>query len=111
LPATLAVREVRVHVNVAGFRTRVLVVVTTVLDAKTLTAEDVAVLYRIRWYAEIDLRALKQTLQMDVLRCQSPDMVRKEVWAHLLAYNLIRAEMAAAARAADLYPVQLSFKG
>src|SRR5262249_52174005 len=61
--------------------------------------------------AELDLRALKQTLQMDVLRCQSPEMVRKEVWAHLLAYNLIRGQMAAAAREAKLLPVQLSFKG
>ena len=59
----------------------------------------------------MDLRALKQTLQMDILRCQSPDRVRKEVWAHLLAYNLIRGQMAQAAQEADLYPVQLSFKG
>ena len=53
-------------------------------------------LYRVRWYAETDLRALKQTMQMDVLRGQSPGMVRKEVWAHLLAYNLMRELMAAA---------------
>ncbi len=54
---------------------------------------------------------MKQTLQMDILRGQTPEMVRKEIWAHLLAYNLIREQMAAAARAANLYPVQLSFKG
>jgi Transposase DDE domain len=111
LPATLAVREVRVRVATPGFRTKVLVVVTTLLDPEEMTAEDVAVLYRIRWYVELDLRALKQTLQMDVLRCQSPDMVRKEVWAHLLAYNVIRDQMAEAARAAGVYPIQLSFKG
>jgi Transposase DDE domain len=111
LPDAQAIREVRVRVSIPGFRTKVLVVVTTVLEPQELTAEDVAVLYRLRWYAEIDLRALKQTMQMDVLRCQSPDMVRKEVWAHLLAYNLIRGAMAAAAREAGLYPVQLSFKG
>lgn len=62
-------------------------------------------------YAELDLRALKQTLQMDVLRCRSPEMVRKEVWAHLLAYNLLRGLMAQAAQAAGVLPVQLSFKG
>jgi hypothetical protein len=71
----------------------------------------VAVLYRMRWLAELDLRALKQTLQMDVLRCQSPELVRKEVWAHLLAYNLVRGLMAQAAREAGVLPVELSFKG
>jgi hypothetical protein len=111
LPTTLAVREVRVRVPLPGFRTKVLVVVTTLLDPEPWAPADVALLYRIRWYAEPDLRALKQTLQMDVLRCQSPDRVRKEVWAHLLAYNAIRGLMAAAAHEAGLFPVQLSFKG
>jgi hypothetical protein len=111
LPATLAVREVRVRVCQPGFRTKVLVVVTTLLDAEALPRSDVAILYRIRWYAEVDLRALKQTMQMDVLRGLTPEMVRKEVWAHLLAYNLLRGLMAQAAQAAGLLPFQLSFKG
>jgi hypothetical protein len=111
LPATLAVREVRVRVHIPGFRTKVLVVVTTVLDPEELPRADVAILYRVRWQAELDLRALKTTLQMDVLRGQSPEIVRKEVWAHLLAYNVIRQQMAAAAQEAGLFPVQLSFKG
>jgi hypothetical protein len=111
LPATLTMREVRVRVRHPGFRTRVLVVVTTLTDTAEMPREDVALLYRLRWYAELDLRALKQTLQMDILRCQSPEMVRKEVWAHLLAYNLIRGQMAQAAQETGLYPVQLSFKG
>jgi Transposase DDE domain len=111
LPATLAIREVRVRVRHPGFRTRVLVVVTTLLDVAAFPRSDVAVLYRIRWYAELDLRALKQTLQMDVLRGLSPEMVRKEVWAHLLAYNLVRGLMAQVAQTAGLLPVQLSFKG
>jgi hypothetical protein len=111
LPATLAVRELRVRVHHPGFRVRVLVVVTTLLDAQAFPRDDVAILYRIRWYAELDLRSLKQALQMDILRGQSPAMVRKEVWAHLLAYNLVRGLMAQAAQAAGLLPVQLSFKG
>jgi Transposase DDE domain len=110
LPATLAVREVRVRVRHPGFRTRVLVAVTTLLDPDQTPRQDVAILYRLRWFAELDLRALKETLRMDVLRCQSPEMVRKEVWAHLLAYNVIRGVMAEAAREAGLLPVQLSFK-
>jgi hypothetical protein len=111
LPATLAVREVRVCVRHPGFRTKVLVVVTTLLDPEAFPRQDVAILYRIRWYAELDLRALKQTMQMDVLRGLSPEMVRKEVWAHLLAYNLLRGLMAQAAQAVGVLPVQLSFKG
>src|SRR5262245_40800082 len=111
LPATLEVREVRVRVWPPGFRTRVLVVVTTLGDAAAFPREDVAILYRIRWLAELDLRALKQTLQMDVLRCQSPELVRKEVWAHLLAYNLVRGLMVQAAHEAQVLAVQLSFQG
>ena len=111
LPATLTIREVRVRVAIPGFRTKVLVAATTLLDAEEMPRADVALLYRLRWYAELDLRALKQTLQMDVLRGQTPEMVRKEISAHLLAYNLIRGQMAEAAREKDLVPVQLSFKG
>jgi hypothetical protein len=111
LPQALAVREVRVRVRLAGFRTQVLVVATTLLDPAEFPRQDVALLYRLRWYAELDLRALKQTMQMDVLRCLSPEMVRKEVWAHLLAYNLLRGLMARAAEEAGLLPLQVSFKG
>ncbi len=111
LPAEMAVREVRVRVRQPGFRTRVLVVVTTLLDAEAFERQDVALLYRIRWHAELDLRSLKQTMQMDVLRCKTPGMVRKEVWAHLLAYNLLRGLMARAAEAAGVLPIQVSFKG
>lgn len=111
LPASLAVREVRVRVRIGGFRVKVLVVVTTLLDAAEMPAEDVALLYRMRWYAELDLRALKQTMQMDILRCRSPEMVQKEVWAHLLAYNLLRGLAAGAAAEAGLLPLQVSFKG
>ena len=111
LPASLAVRELRVRVRVAGFRVRVLVVVTTLLDAGEMPREDIAILYRMRWHAELDLRSLKQTLQMDILRCQSPEMVRKEVWAHLLAYNLLCGLMVRSALEGGLLPLQVSFKG
>jgi len=111
LPDTLTIREVRVRVAAAGFRTKALVVATTLLDPAVMPPSDVALLYRCRWYAELDLRALKQTLHMDILRGQTPEMVRKEIWAHLLAYNLIRGQMAAAAQDQNLLPLQLSFKG
>lgn len=111
LPASLTVRECRVRVGRPGFRTRVLVVATTLLDAGEYAADDLARLYRARWSAELDLRSLKQTLQMDVLRCKTPDLVRKELWAHVLAYNLIRAVMAQAAARHDVEPRSISFKG
>lgn len=111
MPDQLVVREVRVRIAVQGFRTQVVVVVTTLLDADVYTARDWAKLYRARWHAELDRRALKITLGMDVLRCQTPAMVRKAVWAHLLAYNLIRTLMAQAAEQTGCTPRELSFKG
>src|SRR5579859_2139290 len=110
LPAWLIMREVRVRVKQKGFRTKSLVVATT-LRQLAITPADLADLYRARWHAELDLRALKITLGMDVLRCQSPAMVRKELWAHLLVFNLIRTVMAQAARAHDLPPREISFTG
>jgi hypothetical protein len=111
LPASLTVREARVRVGQAGFRTKVLVVATTLLDAEEFTADDRARLYRQRWNAGLDLRALERTLQMDVLRCKTPGLVRKEVWAHVLAYNLVRAVMAQAAARRGIEPRSVSFKG
>ncbi len=67
--------------------------------------------YHVRWQAEVDLRSIKITMQMDVLRCKTPDMVRKEIWLHLLAYNLIRTVMAEAAEHANMRPREVSFKG
>jgi Transposase DDE domain len=111
LPASLTVRECRVRVGQPGFRTRVLVVATTLLDVEAFTKDDLAQLYRARWNAELDLRSLKQVLQMDVLRCKTPELVRKELWAHILAYNLIRTVTAQAATRHGIEPRSISFKG
>src|SRR6516162_9864635 len=97
LPESVTVREVRVRVPQLGFRTKAIVVVTTLLDPRQATKEDLAALYRARWNAELDLRSIKSTIQMRELRCKTPESVRKEVWAHALAYNLIRTVMAQAA--------------
>lgn len=111
LPEFLLVRETRVRVEQAGFRSRVIIVVTTLVDADAFTADELARLYRARWNAELDLRSLKRTLQMDVLRCKTPELVRKEIWTHLLAYNLIRTVMAQAAARHGVEPRSVSFKG
>src|SRR3954453_16437802 len=63
------------------------------------------------WQIEVDIRAIKSTMQMDVLRCKTPEMVRKEIWAHLLAYNLLRTVMAVAAAENGIEPRAVSFKG
>jgi hypothetical protein len=110
LPDELEMREVRVRVSQRGFRTQVLVVATTLTDP-SIRATDLADLYRQRWAVEVDLRSVKVTLGMDVLRCKTPALVRKEVWAHLLAYNLIRTAMAQVASASDCQPRELSVAG
>jgi hypothetical protein len=94
-----------------GFRTRSVVVVTTLLDPEQTTKEELAELYRARWNNELDLRSLKSTMQMGELRCTTPEAVRKEVWAHILAYNLIRTVMAQAAARHEIRPRSISFKG
>jgi len=111
IPDTLTIRIVWVHATARGCRTRVLQVATTLLDASAVSAQDLADLYLARWHAELDLRSIKQALQMDVLRGQSPELVRKEVWVHLLAYNVVRGLMARAARERGVRPRELSFTG
>lgn len=111
LPATMDIRVLRVCVPQRGFRTRVVLVATTLLDVQVYSKEDLAGLYRARWHAELDLRSIKQTMQMDVLRCKTPMMVRKEIWGHLLVYNLLRAAMAQAALAHGVMPRQVSLQG
>ena len=111
LPGTMEVRVVRVHVDRRGFRTRSLDLVTTLLDAEVYTKKDLASLYRRRWDAELHLRSIKVVLELDVLRCKTPELVRKEIWMGLLGYNVIRAVMAEAALAHGRMPHRVSFKG
>lgn len=111
MPAEITVRELRVRVRDKTKRVRNLVIVTTMVDAKTYRSEELRRLFRQRWHAELDLRTLKSEMDMEMLRTKSPEMVRKEVAVHLLAYNLIRGIMAEAARVAEVKPRQLSFTG
>ena len=111
LPKFLEVRELKIQVEVRGFRTKKIVVVTTLLDPKEYTKNDLAQIYRARWNHELDLRSIKITMQMGILRCKTPELVRKEIWTHILAYNLIRTVMAQAAVKHDIEPRTISFKG
>lgn len=111
LPEYITVRETKILVTQPGFRTKTVVVVTTLLDPQQTTKEDLGTLYRARWNNELDLRSIKSTMQMHDLRCKTPELVRKEIWTHVLAYNLIRTVMAQAAATHDLVPRSISFKG
>jgi len=108
LPASVEVREVLVRVNCPGFRPKALVVATSLLDADVYSAKDIAELYFKRWNAELDIRSIKQAMRMDILRGKTPEMLRREIWGHLLGYNLIREQMAQAALAKGLLPRHLS---
>lgn len=107
----VTVREVRIRIKQRGFRTKTMIVVTTILDPKEASKDDLARLYRARWNQELDLRSIKSTMNMDVLRCKTPELVRKEIWTHILAYNFVRTIMAQAAYTYDVEPRTISFKG
>jgi hypothetical protein len=111
MPMTLTVRELRLRIPKGKNRTRHIVVVTTLCDAGRYAKGELEALYRLRWQAELNLRSLKTTMQMDILRCKTPELVRKEIWAHLLVYNLIRTAMAQAAQGHARPPWRISFKG
>ncbi len=109
MPASIEVREVHVRVDEPGIRTESFVVVTTLTDAAAYPKGDIAQLYHYRWLAELDIRAIKITMGMDILRCKTPEMVRKEMWTCLLAYNLIRQTLLQSAQKAGVSPRSLSF--
>jgi hypothetical protein len=109
IPETLTVREVRVRVAEPGFRVETLVVVTTLTDADDYDTEAISDLYRERWQVELDIRSLKVSLQMEYLRCRTPFMIAKELWAHVLSYNLVRKVAAQAARLHKQRPRAISF--
>lgn len=111
LPASLKVREVRFCVQKPGWRTQSVTVVTTLLDPKAYPKAQLAQLYGLRWQVEINLDHIKTTLGMEMLRAQSPEMVRKEIYVHLMAYNLLRDLMWQAASQTQQDPLRLSIQG
>jgi IS4 transposase len=102
IPETLTVREVKRNRQV---------IVTTLVNPKITTRQEIIYLYSKRWNIEIDLKFIKEVLQMDILCCKTPSMIRKEIAVHLLAYNFIRAIIAQAASLYEINPRTVSFKG
>ena len=111
LPSTITVREIYYYIFVPGFRTEQVSLITTLLDTTTYSTLDIVGLYGKRWDVELDLRHLKTTLGMDVLRCKTPSMVRKEIYVYLLAYNLLRSLMWSAGTTYGTSPLRLSLQG
>jgi hypothetical protein len=109
-PKTLRMRQVCVDARDKDNRVEQFKVITTILDA-AIDGGQIGALYERRWDGEVDIRSIKATMKMDVLRCKTPEMVRKEIWTHLLAYNLLRTVMAVAAAENGIEPRQVSFKG
>lgn len=110
MPKTLILREITYTVSVKGFRSKRIAVVTTLTDSKLFPKQAFVDLYFRRWYAELFLRDIKISLHMDVLRCKTPEMIHKELWMHIIAYNLIRALMCGAAERYHVRILSMSFR-
>jgi len=111
LPKSIIVREIYYYIVIPGFRTGRVSLITTLLDTTTYPTLEIVGLYSKRWDVEVDLRHLKTTLGMDVLRCKTPSMVRKEIYVYLLAYNLLRSLMWSAGTTYGNPPLRLSLQG
>jgi hypothetical protein len=109
-PQSQTLRQVSVDARSKDNRAEQFKVVTTILDA-SIDGGQIGGLYERRWDGEVDIRSIKSTMKMDILRCKSPEMVQKEIWVHLLAYNLLRTVMAVAAAENEVEPRKISFKG
>jgi hypothetical protein len=111
LPQEITLRLIRYPVSIAGFRTSHIILVTTLLDPVLYPASELAELYLRRWRVELFLRHIKTTLQMDELKCKTPQMLYRELMMHLMGYNLVRCLMVEAASIHDVDLERLSFKG
>lgn len=111
LPSTLIVREIYFYIIIPGFRTKQVSLITTLLDEKTYSTVNLVRLYDERWDVEVNLKHLKTTLGMDILKGKTPSLVRKEIWVFLLAYNLLRTLMWSAGIQGGVHPKYLSLQG
>jgi hypothetical protein len=101
LPDKMLVREIQKN------NTRF---ITTLQDKGVYAKNKIIKLYKERWNVELDIRSIKTIMQMDILRCKSPEMIIKEIWMHFLAYNFIRSILVEASLLEKISPRKLSFK-
>ncbi len=111
VPEEITLRIVRFTVRQRGYRTKTIVIATSLLDHTAFPDEAIAELYRLRWQIELHYRQIKTNLGLDVLRALTPAMIERELWMHAIAYNLIRALMLEAAITSGVPLQRLSFKG
>jgi len=109
IPEETTLRETKLTISQPGFRDKNFIVITTLTDPTEFSKEDIAELYGFRWNVELDIRSIKSNLNLEHVRCKSPEMVRRELWTTLLAYNLIRSTAAAAAMLHQVRPREISF--
>lgn len=109
MPETIVCREL--NANCTDSEGKEVIVVTTLTDPKKYSRTEMAATYKLRWTVELDLRSLKSVMGMEFLSCKTPEMVTKEIWAYILAYNLVRELIARAAKKYHLEPRQISFTG
>ena len=95
IPERMELREIRYRIVQPGYRTQTITIATTLTDAEATSPEEIAELYGFRWNSELDIRSIKQSLNLAPVRSKSPEMVRKELWTTMLGYNLIRSTAAA----------------
>jgi len=110
LPDTITLRETKINIEKIGFRTRSVTVLSTLTDVEKYSKSDLAQLLIARWNIELDLRIVKTELGLKFLRAKTPDMVIKEIWVNLLAFNLIRRLINAVASVENIEPRRISFK-
>ncbi len=111
LPTEILLRQIKVNVQIPGFRTEAFYLITTLLDDKTYSSKSLAELYFKRWDVELFFRDIKTTMGMDILRCKTPDMVYKEITMHFIAYNCIRHLMCDSSFQTEVEVRRISFKG
>ena len=110
LPPHLTVREIHYYICIPGWRTKEVTVITTLLDAQVYPVKELLKIYELRWDVELDLRHIKTSLGMDILRGKTPEMVRKEIYVYLLAYNLLRTVMWQAGTAHNVDCLRISLQ-
>ncbi len=110
MPDTILVREFEIEIDGRDGGKEPAIIVSTIIDP-TVPQKELSDLYWTRWNCELDIRSIKHSLHLDVLRCKTPEMVRKEIWCHLLAWNLLRGVMVESAKRSAALPRQLSVKG
>jgi hypothetical protein len=103
-------KEAPESITVREFKAGEKIMVTTLICPKTHSKKSLKTLYKQRWNVELDIRNIKETMDMNILTCKTPEMVKKEIWVYLLAYNLIRYLMVQAAAGAGILPREISFK-